>query len=29
MTKEEKVDSIIVLLEKLGLIRKDPEHKTE
>lgn len=29
MTKEEKVDSIIVLLEKLGLIRKDSERQTE
>ncbi len=29
MTKEEKVETIILLLEKLGLIRKDPERETE
>lgn len=29
MTKEEKVETIIFLLEKLGLIRKDPERETE
>ena len=29
MTKEEKVETIIVLLEKLGLIPKEPERQTE
>lgn len=29
MTKEEKVETIIVLLEKLGLIPKEPERHSE